>query len=316
MQTESTVSDLFDGSFMTTESRTITPVEGENGTPSTKEEYTNAGGATTSEKVSEIAYEYWLYVYNATASPYTYEYVRVPVKDSTGKEIITRLTNNDEIYTGETFKIHTSEETGQGMQINLTTGEINAADLKLQSSSIYINSNYNNIDDYAIRIGANNSNAFYITHSGKGKIGGWTITQDIEGKWYLTAGKTMLTSAGSIIGAYISGGEIEGGKIEGTDISANSLTATLGEIGGWDISGGVLSGTFSKLSSSGYLKMGDASMYTILSTTGISLNAKLNGSTTERTLFSAGASGVYVYAGAIAGGTLDFYFSSNGLELV
>jgi hypothetical protein len=52
----------------------------------------------------------------------------------------TREALEDEIYTAEVFKVETTTAQGQGMQINLTTGQIDAADFKLQSRTILINS--------------------------------------------------------------------------------------------------------------------------------------------------------------------------------
>ena len=134
------------------------------------------------------------------------------------------------------------------MQINLTTGQIDAADFKLQSKTILIDSqikyycnnksctNYNKhllsdgtckqcgnklvpyLKDYAIKIGAD-TNAFYICHDGTGMIGGWAINKNSDGIWSLYAGDTYLSSAGEIVGARLQGGTISGSTISGSSIS-------------------------------------------------------------------------------------------------
>lgn len=298
-------SDLVNGGWETTRLGTNAP--GHKTEIKTKITETEYNDGKPSEITTTTKVEYYLYVYDREAV-YHYEYVKQLFKENGEKDGDPIQINNDnnEIYRNEVFKIETTTAVGQGMQINLTSGQIDAADFKLQSKTILINSqikyycnnkectNYNKhlllngtcaqcgndlvpyLGDYAIKIGAD-TNAFFIRHDGTGKIGGWNINQ-IDGVWTLSAGQTLLSSSGLISGANINGGSIygttiDGSEITGTKISATWLEAYHGTIGGWTINPTGFIGDDVYISKTGSMQMGSGDFTTKINSAGVSIGS-------------------------------------------
>lgn len=302
--TETIIKELLDGGWQS--NRTITSIEKGAPTVITKDVYEAGAPAPIS---TTTTYHYYLYIYDKEKSSSQRigpTYVRYEIKgDGTWSA---SQANIDEIYQDEVFTIHTTARKGEGMQINLSSGQIDAADFKLQSSSITINSKDNSGQglDYAIKVGAD-TNAFFVRHDGTGKIGGWTINKDSEGVWRLYAGSTSLSSAGEIIGAKIQGGTLSGSTITGTSVSATYLSASNGYIGGWKIEPGGLSNGSAYLYSNGSLAMGSGNFQTTISGSGVNIGSTM----------SITSSTISMYAGALADGTqLYFFLGYGGIELV
>lgn len=330
-QIETVVKELNDGGWKS--SRDISSSEAGEATTIEEEEYLK--GPPEPTKSSE-SYHYYLYVYEKSSTVVPFEYIRFTLKNGEVQGAGSQVNSADELYLNEQFTIHTTAAQGQGMQINLTTGQIDAADFKLQSKTILINSqikyycdnelceNYNKhlllggtckqcgndlipyLGDYAIKVGSD-ANAFFIRHDGTGMIGGWTINKNSEGIWSLYAGDTYLSSAGEITGARLQGGTISGSAISGSSVYATYLDAYAGNIGGWTIERGGLSSGAAYLYSNGSLQMGSGNFMTTISGSGVQI-----GNTMAIT-----SSTISMYAGSLLDGTnLYFFLGYGGIELV